>query len=412
MSKNKLVILQLSDIHFMRLPDARDEYAQMRQRMYEKLEDICKDTQIDCVIICGDVAFSGNEEEYNQKAKVFINKVLEKTSLKSEQVFMVPGNHDKNREAEYLSTRGLLRDGVLYNSLGAQHFFDLYKDENDVFEKWLRPFEAYIKFAYDYRCVSSVVLNTITNNQKSFNDQFYWYYSLDIGKYKLKLHGINSCYGSDKDDGEHDQILPKELYHTIKNRNVINVSIMHHPLEYVNDRESTEKDMDNLYPIQFYGHIHRQSIEHNGALKIYSGAFMPPKKEGENDEEYRPIFNIIECDECDDGIVLVVNPYKWKWIDKEDGMFETIKSDKPYHIKVDDNNRLEDVNEKPLKLPKGVTQRSIEIDFLRNDRSDEIMQDMYKDMELHNDPVLDASTFFERLRNDDRYEELYNYIHM
>lgn len=406
-------ILQLSDIHFKKLPDARDEYAQMRGRMYETLEDICKKSTIDCALICGDVAFSGDKEEYEQKAKVFINNVIKRTSLKSEQIYMVPGSHDKNREAVYQSTRGLLRDGMLNNTLGAKHFFDLYKDENDVFKKWLIPFEAYIAFANEYRCVSMGVLNTITDTAKTFNDKFFWYDDLSLGKYILRLHGINSCYGSDKEDQKHLQFLPRELYHTTKNRNVINVSIMHHPLEFVNDREIVEKEIDNLYPIQFYGHIHRQSVESHGTLKIFSGAFMPPKNKGEGGGEdgYEPVFNIIEFKEGTGVIYVTVKPYKWQWTSEEDGLFENQKEEGPFEIAVDNANALVEVQRKTLKLPKGIKKRNIEIEFLQSDRSDEIMMKMYNDFKISNDAVADASVFFERVEIDNRYEDLYNYIH-
>lgn len=30
----------------------------------EKVEEICKSTKVDCILICGDVAFSGNKDEH------------------------------------------------------------------------------------------------------------------------------------------------------------------------------------------------------------------------------------------------------------------------------------------------------------------------------------------------------------
>ena len=72
-------ILQLSDIHFKRLPEARDEYTQLKERLYEKVEEICKSTKVDCILICGDVAFSGNKDEYEQKAKPFIEELQKLT---------------------------------------------------------------------------------------------------------------------------------------------------------------------------------------------------------------------------------------------------------------------------------------------------------------------------------------------
>ena len=69
-------LLQISDIHFKRLPDARDEYAQLKERLFEKVEEISKDGKIDCILICGDVAFSGNKDEYEQKLAFHVSREI------------------------------------------------------------------------------------------------------------------------------------------------------------------------------------------------------------------------------------------------------------------------------------------------------------------------------------------------
>lgn len=404
-------LLQISDIHFKRLPDARDEYAQLKERLFEKVEEISKDGKIDCILICGDVAFSGNKDEYEQKAKVFISKLLGIIGGKSAQVYMVPGNHDKNRDAKYNHTRTLLRESMLNSAESYNHFFNLYLDENDVYDKWLVPFEAYYTFANEYRCVPDVVGKSKTGEERKVGDGFYWEDEMNVGSYKLRLHGINTCYVSDWDDEKHEQILPKELYHTTKNKRVVNVSIMHHPLEFVKDNEVIEKDVDKIYQIQFYGHIHKQTIENNGALKIYSGAIMPPKEDGNGEDGYEPVFNIIEFREGQDSIDVMVKPYKWEWIDKEDGRFVNQKEEGSFKIMVDDANVQAEVQNKALKLPKGVKQRNVEVEFLQSDHSDAIIAKMYDDFRMSDDPVADAAAFFERVRKDDRYVDLYNYIH-
>lgn len=406
-----LRFLQLSDIHFKRLPEAKDEYAQLKERLYEIVGEIVKTTKIDCILICGDVAFSGNQDEYEQKAKVFINKLVELTQCQSAQVYMVPGNHDKNRDAEYGHTRLLLRESMLKSNEGFNHFFNLYLDENDVYAKWLMPFEAYTAFANDYRCVPVSVINTKADKKKELSDHFYWEEKMAIGPYTLRLHGINSCYVSDWDDEKHEQILPKELYHTTKNRGVVNVSIMHHPLEFVKDRKVVEAAMDKLYPIQFYGHIHKQTIDNKGVLKIYSGAIMPPKGEGNGEDGYEPVFNIIEFCEGPGTIEVSVKPYKWEWTDKEDGRFVSQMEEGPFKITVDDANVQVEPQCRALKLPKGVKQRNVEVEFLQSGHSDEIISKMYEDFIMTDDPVADASAFFDRVREDDRYVDLYNYIH-
>lgn len=404
-------ILQISDIHFKRLPDAKDEYTQLKERLYEKVEEIVKDSKIDCILICGDVAFSGSPDEYEQKAKAFVNKLLELTQCQAAQVYMVPGNHDKNRDAGYPYTRTLLRESMLKEEMGYVNFFSLYMDENDVYAKWLIPFEAYTAFANEYRCVSDCVVNTKAGKKKEYGDKFYWEDELKVGPYSLRLHGINSCYVSDWDDDKHDQILPKELYYTTNNKNVVNVSVMHHPLEFVKDAPNVEEEIDRLYQIQFYGHIHKQTIVNKAALKIYSGAIMPPKSERNGEDAYEPVFNLIEFNEGEEVIMVTVKPYRWERTSKDDGVFIALKEEGPYEMAVDSASAKTVEQGKVLKMPKGVNQRSVEVDFLQSGRTDKIISQMYEGFEFSDDAVADTSTFLDKVREDDRYIDLYNYIH-
>ena len=229
-----------------------------------------------------------------------------------------------------------------------------------------------------------------------------------LNELKVKF-AINKL--SDKEDENHNQILPNELFYTTKNNGVVNVSVMHHPLDFIKDKKDIEKAMDELYPIQFYGHVHHQSIEKNGTLKIFSGAIMPPKGESNCEDGYEPVFNIIEFKDGHGVIIVTVNPYQWEWTSKNDGRFNAIQPEPSYQINVDDSSQYALSIEKTLKLPKGVTKKEIEVEFLQSTKSEEIIHKMYNAFEFQNDAVADASTFFRRVKDEDRYVELYNFIH-
>ena len=169
--------------------------------------------------------------------------------------------------------------------------------------------------------------------------------------------------------------------------------------------------MDELYPIQFYGHVHHQSIEKNGTLKIFSGAIMPPKGESNCEDGYEPVFNIIEFKDGHGFITVTVNPYQWEWTSKNDGRFNAIQPEPSCQINVDDSSQYALSIEKPLKLPKGVTKKEIEVEFLQSTKSEEIIHKMYNAFEFQNDAVADDSTFFRHVKDEDRYVELYNFIH-
>ena len=93
--------LHLSDLHFQK-NDAHD-----RNIVLEKLlDDIDKRTEkynsvlqhIDFVCFTGDIAFAGKSEEYVLAFESFIEPLLKCLGLDATRLFVVPGNHDINRD--------------------------------------------------------------------------------------------------------------------------------------------------------------------------------------------------------------------------------------------------------------------------------------------------------------------------
>lgn len=62
----KIRLLQISDIHWQKQLDAEDDYTDVRDQMLQDLKYYCEATKnnFDKILICGDIAFSGAEEEY------------------------------------------------------------------------------------------------------------------------------------------------------------------------------------------------------------------------------------------------------------------------------------------------------------------------------------------------------------
>lgn len=414
-----LTLLQLSDIHFRIKPDELDEYSQMRVRMIETIEDYCKKESIDAILICGDIAFSGRQVEYEEKAKLFISDLLAKTGCENEQVFMVPGNHDKNRDAKDGNTRALMRDGLLYGRNGDQLLSQICQDEVESLYKLVLPFEDYIKYANIYRCASIGDQKAFLGEKLKSNDKLYWNEEIgNMGGYKIVLYGLNSCLVSDWEDmddpknpkeKEHQQYMSKQMYNITKHREEINISMMHHPLNFIKDGDDIENSMDKKFSVQFYGHIHKQSAQNGDALKVFSGALQPSAGEVEKDKAYNPIFNIIQMDVKNDTLHVVIFPYKWEWTDKEDGVFNT---DKPmsYQINVKDNLSGKQPKRDLLTLPVNETARGIEIKLMTKPHGESIIKKMYPDFELRHNQIADFEEFFCRLRKDDRYTELYEHL--
>lgn len=82
-------LLHLSDLHFSR----QDDIIARLHPLANDLNDNLNITQIDYLVITGDLTNHGTPEEF-EKAKEFINKVLVEFHLNIKHCIVVPGNHD------------------------------------------------------------------------------------------------------------------------------------------------------------------------------------------------------------------------------------------------------------------------------------------------------------------------------
>jgi 3',5'-cyclic AMP phosphodiesterase CpdA len=57
--------------------------------------------RVDLVVFSGDLAWSGLEEEYQKAREQLLAPALEALGLDSSRLFIVPGNHDLNRDVAY-----------------------------------------------------------------------------------------------------------------------------------------------------------------------------------------------------------------------------------------------------------------------------------------------------------------------
>jgi tetratricopeptide (TPR) repeat protein len=99
MGEWKLRILHISDLH-ERGPRERESFRRRRvlgNEWERNLDELLKDGPIDLVCFTGDVANFGKPEEYGPVTD-FIGALLGKLALPMERLFLVPGNHDIDRD--------------------------------------------------------------------------------------------------------------------------------------------------------------------------------------------------------------------------------------------------------------------------------------------------------------------------
>lgn len=408
-----MTLLHLSDIHFQKKPNEVDEYSQMRTRMLEILNEICKEVQIKGIIICGDIAYSGLKKEYEEKATTFIRELQQRTGCSDAQIYMVPGNHDRTWDAKYGKTRSLMRNGFLHCDKSEVLLSDICLEEPETLRTLLAPSANYIEFASKYSCISEGVRRVFSGLEMSSNDKMYWVSKMfEENGYTINLIGINTTLLSDNDDKNHKQFLPPNLYKIDRQRRTINISMMHHPTDEIKDGGKVAADLDKRFLVQMTGHIHVPSSKKGSVLKISSGAFMPPMNENKEPEDgYNPVFNIISLEVDDDKFHVDVQPYKWEWskVDKDDGEFVTQDAD-TYYLELNDRTVMAISTEKVLKLPEGLRERDVEIKWINHPYNETIIKKMYPDFYIKHDFLRDSTEFFKRIKADDRYQELYELL--
>lgn len=91
-----VTFLHLSDVHFQKQSDSiycleRD----LRNEMILDAQNVVRRENLKPygIILCGDIAFSGQAEEYDI-ADSFIKDLVHKLNMEMGHVFCVPGNHD------------------------------------------------------------------------------------------------------------------------------------------------------------------------------------------------------------------------------------------------------------------------------------------------------------------------------
>lgn len=315
-------ILQFSDIHFLCCNDTEDEYVQMRQRFKEDLECLKgKVAAIPYILICGDIANKGQKAEFD-KARSYINELCDilKVDNKAPNVFVVPGNHDIDREV-YKETRNLLREKLLKfeKKENEQFMRTLLHKEPDSVKILYSTLNTYNDFATEYSSVDGIGEKLLEGGDSSLNfEKSNLFWKQPIGKidnYSINLVGLNSaflCDGKEKENpilvkGEHTLFLPYMAYNIPTPSNEVNISMIHHPLNWLGNEKDVQTVFDERFKIQFYGHMHDQSSASDSSIKIYSGALQPPK----DDSGTLAVYNYIEIDIENSVLEVSIDCRKW-----------------------------------------------------------------------------------------------------
>lgn len=409
-------LLHFSDIHFNKENGVDDENIEVKDAIEKDLKILMNadSTKIDYILICGDIAFSGKSEEY-ANAATWLSTICELTNCNPSSVLVVPGNHDVDRSKVkecYIQT--LLHENLkqLDTANLDRAFSNLVKNKHiDI----LKQSQAnYNEFASRFDC-----------NFKD-NKLFWELEHSNFNKFKLKFRGCNSALLSDEMDKTLPQkmALSKHQYYIKDEYNTIYITLCHHPVEYLIDKDLVESSFDSKVALQLFGHNHNFHVEpKEKSVIIHAGAIKP---EVEEDSCY-PCYNIIDIDieENKEGALFVVKVWIREWDGHkftpgaEDGQIYSkysipILTENPWQKLIDEPEILAIIN-KPIGTDKGkkeYTERDVRYKFLslpfysRRRLGQNMIKDSFSDSQLSE--MERSLNFLNEIKNKGLYNELWD----
>lgn len=283
----KFAFLHLSDIH-IRKNEHIDSF-----KIDKLIESISVVQQFDeVIVVCtGDVAFSGNEYEYNNAKVLFsmiCGKIRDKFShIKYIKILVVPGNHD----LDFSKNKRTLEE---INNHYSQNSIE------EIVDPEILLLENFYKLAAPNSCFE----------KRKICDRYF----IKKGDYTIQANLINTALFSTLEPNDKElHFFPLECLSSLrkdKSANLV-ITIMHHSTEWFNSKckQPLEKMICDNSSILFLGHDHHRStkelnVDNQSSIFISSGGVFSNINILDQSE-----FNIIVLDTLSRNI----NAYSFNW---------------------------------------------------------------------------------------------------
>lgn len=296
-----ITLVHLSDIHFSPRDDLSqfDLDQQIRKALLEDLQQKPADgANYDGVLITGDIAYGGKQDDY-KKAQLFLNEIFNRTGTSASRTYMIPGNHDIDRDyvepefplwASHVGLRES-KDPVIWRDVIAKQL------QRDPLHSMLAPLKGYNDFAQGYDCLTNP-------------EQLAWHRifpeKLDDGR-AVRLHGLNSALISDKGDAPGNLLVSEfQTSHFEHTPGVVDVALCHHPPEWLMDKAALRNALRTFAPVALFGHEHStRIIPDDKQVQLFAGAVQPSRRDA---ADWLPTYHIVQLgvDGPEDNRELVV----------------------------------------------------------------------------------------------------------
>lgn len=242
--------LHISDLHFR-----KDDYNSsiIREAFLQDLKSMCleKNLHIDLILVTGDIAFSGQPEEY-KLARVFFDNLLSLTQLSKERLFIVPGNHDVDRR----------EIGTIAAS--ASTLLDSRDAVNDILTDTVecsyicRRLSNYVQFLVSY-LGDEICSNTIRM------EPHYYARTLSLTEKSVTVLALNSAWLSAGDNDRHNLLVGERQVRDAISKSKgadLTIALLHHTFDWL--KEFDENDAQTLLHQEcdfiLRGHLHKTRL--------------------------------------------------------------------------------------------------------------------------------------------------------
>jgi hypothetical protein len=281
---DKMRILHLSDLHFGTEKDARNWYSQVAEDL--KYDLVCH--HLDALILSGDIANKCAPDEY-KAAERFLGDLCGEFGLDSDQIIIVPGNHDLSWTTAKSAYRPVRRKD--YKGLLDENCTICGDEFVEVLNKELYK-QRFQNFSTFYQNVKSEPYPL------EYDDQGILYH---FQEQNLLILGLNSAWQVDHHYISRAGINPDAVSNALtrirQNPDIyadcLKFAVWHHPLASAGEDRITDLGfMQRLsqagFCIAFHGHIHKSETglycyDHSASGRkiniISAGTFGAPVRE-------------------------------------------------------------------------------------------------------------------------------------
>jgi predicted MPP superfamily phosphohydrolase len=260
--------LHISDVH-MRVTTGWSQDVVLKA-MCDDIERQRKDgISADFILVTGDLAFSGQADEYKLVAS-FFDALVSASGVHKDRIFCIPGNHDIDRERHKMCF------------LGCRYFA---QSQNQI-DELLAPtddLETLLKRQEHYRKFQSSYLNGQLREWTA--DGLAYVSSLTIEDLDIAIVGYDSAWLAEGGMGDNGKLLigERQVINGVQLTNKINAPIVigmaHHPSHLLQDfdRRPVQKRVQASCHFFHCGHLHEPEtmtagLEASGCLTLFAGA--------------------------------------------------------------------------------------------------------------------------------------------